>query len=239
VSGEERRAYDLWHAGLGVDEGGESPWHDLVRARLGEVGEARVLEIGSGRGGFSVWAAGRFRRARVVAADFSRVAVARGREHGSGLGLTNLRFEVGDIQHIAHRNESFDLVISCETVEHVPDPRQALREMARVLTPGGRLLLTAPNYLGLMGLYRVYRRLTGRPFTEVGQPINTVTLLPRTLSWVRGAGLAVEEVASTGHYLPFPGRVPIPMAWPARVPLVRTWCGLHSLVVARKEGRAA
>ena len=239
MSGGARQAYDEWHAGLGVDEGADSPWHDLVRARLGDVGASRVLEIGAGRGGFSAWIATRFPRASVVAADFSPVAVAKGREHAAALGLVNLRFEVGDIQRIAHPRGSFDLVISCETVEHVPDPRRALHEVSRVLRGGGRLLLTTPNYLGLMGLYRVYRRLTGRPFTEVGQPINTVTLLPRTLGWVRGGGLVVEEVASAGHYLPFPGRVPIPMAWPGKVPLVRTWCGLHSLVVARKPGPVA
>jgi SAM-dependent methyltransferase len=234
-----RHAYDAWHDGLGVDETADSPWHAMVRARLGDLGAARMLEIGAGRGGFSAWLARTYRSANVLAVDFSPVAVAKAREHARSRGLANLRFEVGDIQQIAHRSGSFDVVISCETVEHVPDPRRALREMARVLAAGGRLLLTTPNYLGLIGLYRVYRRLTGRPFTEVGQPINTITLLPRTLGWVRGAGLVVEEVASSGYYLPFPGRMPIPMAWPGRVPLVRTWCGLHSIVVARKRGAGA
>ena len=66
---------------------------------------------------------------------------------------------MGDIQHIAHPDASFDTVISCETIEHVPDAALAVRELSRVLTPGGRLFLTTPNYLGATGLYGGYLRL--------------------------------------------------------------------------------
>ena len=89
-----------------------------------------------------------------------------------------MKWETGDIQAIAHPAASFDTVFSCETIEHVPDPRQAIRELARVLCPGGRLFLTCPNYLGLMGLYRGYLRLTGRRYREEGQPINQFLILP-------------------------------------------------------------
>src|SRR5262249_27760351 len=88
-----------------------------------------------------------------------------------------------------------DTVISCETIEHVPDPSRAVAELAQVLKPGGRLFLTTPNYFGPFGLYRAYLRLRRRRFTEVGQPINQLTLLPRTLRWIRRAGLIAKEVA--------------------------------------------
>src|SRR3974390_3306125 len=42
--------------------------------------------------------------------------------------------------------ESFDTVTSTEVLEHVPDPMLALREMQRVLKPGGCLILSAPQY---------------------------------------------------------------------------------------------
>ena len=141
---------------------------------------------------------------------------------------------VADIQTLPHANAVFDTVISCETIEHVADPRQAIAEMTRLLRPGGKLLLTTPNYLGPMGLYRAYLRLRGRPYTEVGQPINQLTLLPLTMAWVRRAGLRVLTHDGIGHYLPFPGRPPIELNQLDSPRPVMRWFALHSLIVAEK-----
>ncbi len=231
---DARSAYDAWHAGFEVDAEADAPWHRLVRAHLPPLSGKRLIEIGCGRGGFSVWLA-RQGPAEVVAIDFSPGAVEKGAAFGRQAGLTNLRFEVGDIQAIAHPEASFDVAVSCETVEHVPDPARAVRELARVLKPGGLLLLTTPNYFGLMGLYRGYRRVVGRPFTELGQPINNFTMLPRTRSWVRAAGLEVLALDGVGHYLPFPGRPPIPMPFLERPRALMRWLALHSFVAAVKR----
>ena len=149
-------------------------------------------------------------------------------------GIAGITWEVGDIQRIEHADNSFDTVISCETIEHVPDPALAVCELARVLRPGGRLFLTTPNYIGLTGLYRGYLRLTGRRFQEEGQPINNFNMLPRTIWWVKRASLRVEAVSGSGHYLPLPGRDPIRMLALERPRTLTRWIALHSLVLARK-----
>ncbi len=236
-----RDAYDTWHARLDVDAVAADPWHDLVRKHLdpaGDVAARSILEIGCGRGGFACWLASRPTPPhRLVAIDWSPVAIDKAREHAAAVGITGVLWEVGDIQAIEYRDAEFDTVVSCETIEHVPDPRRAVAELARVLKPRGRLFLTTPNYAGPMGMYRAYLRLRGRRFAEVGQPINQFTLLPRTVHWVRRAGLRVERVAAQGHYLPWPGRPPRRLLALERVaPDVLKWVSLHSLVVAHKPG---
>jgi SAM-dependent methyltransferase len=222
--------YDAWHAGFPVDEGASTPWHEIARHLLEparDLSGKRVLEIGCGRGGFAAWLSSQ--GALVTAADFSSAAIKAASSHFPDSGVTWI---VNDIQNIDFPSHSFDTVVSCETVEHVPQPRKAISELARVLRPGGTLILTCPNYLGLMGLYRAYMRLSGRRFTEVGQPINHFTLLPCTLSWLRSAGLRIECVEASGHYLPIPRRPPLRVVAIDRVRLLRWWA-LHSGIRAR------
>lgn len=228
---EVRDAYEAWHAGLNVDAEADAPWHLLVRKHLDGLAGARVLEIGCGRGGFSAWLAANGAR-EVVGADFSAVAVRKARDLARARGLGNLRFAIADLCDLGCAAGTFDIAISCETIEHVADPARAAAELGRVLRPGGRLYLTTPNYLGLMGIYRIYRTLSGRPYTEVGQPVNNVTLLPRTCAWVYNAGLRIVLTDGAGHYLPWPRRQPIP--FPSLDRHALRWTALHSLVVAER-----
>jgi 2-polyprenyl-3-methyl-5-hydroxy-6-metoxy-1,4-benzoquinol methylase len=233
-----REAYERWHGRHEVDSAADTPWHRLLKKYLEwdrDVAGRRVLEIGSGRGGFACWMARQPRPPReLIAADFAATAVLMGRDFATASG-GRILWEIGDIQRLPHASATFDTVVSCETIEHCPDPRLALRELARVLKPGGRLLLTTPNYLGPMGLYRIYLRLRGRRFTEEGQPINHALTLPSTVRWTRQAGLTVKAVDATGHYLPLPGAPPRECRWLDGRSL--RWFALHSLVVAAKPTR--
>ncbi|HEX8501822.1 MAG TPA: methyltransferase domain-containing protein [Pyrinomonadaceae bacterium] len=234
-----KTAYEAWHERLDVDAEADAPWHVLVKKHLDagrDLAGRRVLEIGCGRGGFACWLAAQATRpAEVVAADFAETAVRKGEEYAARRGVEGVRWDVADIQAMAYPDASFDTVISCETVEHVPDPRLALRELARVVRPGGRLFLTTPNYFGPMGLLRGYMRLTGRRYTEEGQPINNFMLLPRVRAWVARAGLRVTRTDAVGHYLPMPGRPPVEMPALNSPRFLMRWFALHSLVVAEKQ----
>lgn len=235
---DAKTAYEEWHEGLGIDDESNTPWHQLLRQHLipeRDLTDKRVLEIGCGRGDFTCWLAKQtYRPAEIVAADFAATAVRKGQAFANEQHLTGIRWEVGDIQAISHPEACFDTVISCETIEHVPQPRQALSELARVLKPGGRLLLTTPNYFGVYGVYRFYMRLTGRKYTEVGQPINNFMLLPLTRAWITSTGLRVTVVDGIGHYFLFPGRLPKEMPVFNNPRFLMRWIGLHSLVIAEK-----
>ena len=229
-----RQAYDAWHARLATEESATDlgPWHEAALPHLGPLAGAAVLEIGCGRGSFSARIAGDGAR-RLVAADFSFEAVRVARERiGDGPGRGCL---VADVMRLPFADGAFDVTCSFETIEHVTDPGRAVAELVRVTRPGGRLIITSPNYLGFAGLYRIYRRLIGRPFTEMGQPINQPLLLPWRVRLLRRLGCRVDLVDGFGHYLYLPGRRPVRMPLLDRCRPVTRWFGLHSLTVATRR----
>lgn len=59
--------------------------------------------------------------------------------------LPNVRFDVMDLHELDLPGESFDTVVSFETIEHVAEPEAALSELARVLRSGGALVVSTPN----------------------------------------------------------------------------------------------
>ena len=142
---------------------------------------------------------------------------------------------VASIQDIPVEDAAFDIVISCETIEHVVDPLRALREVCRVLRPGGRLLLTTPNYLGPMGLYRAYlraarpplhrRRSADLPLHHV--PAHAAVVLSRRAD-ESGASMQRATICSGRD-----GRLARICIGSIRYRWLR-WFALHSLVIAEK-----
>jgi ubiquinone/menaquinone biosynthesis C-methylase UbiE len=234
---QSRDVYEGWHRSVEADTADAvSPWHDLVVRQINpeRFAQSRVLEIGCGRGEFARRLIETFGAPRLlVGADFAESGVQLGRSRMPPGSDSCVRWTVASMQQIPVVDGTFDVVISCETIEHVVDPVKAMREVCRILSPGGILLLTTPNYLGPMGLYRMYLRTVGRRYTEGGQPICHFTSLPRTISWLQRAGLRVRRVEASGHYLLWPGRLPIEISRLERFRWLR-WFALHSLVVAEK-----
>jgi SAM-dependent methyltransferase len=104
-----------------------------VRRFLHPQPHERLLEVGCSRGFLT-------RLVQQVAPDTRGVdlnaeAIARGVTHG---------LSVMDAQHLAFDDETFDKVFSFHCIEHIPDLGAALREIGRVLRPGGLLLLVYP-----------------------------------------------------------------------------------------------
>lgn len=101
---------------------------------------ARVLEVGCGDGSFTTDLAAKF--SSVTAIDISAGQIA---DNAARLpGITFRQHDVSEAFPFAEA--TFDVVWCSEVLEHLFDPRFALREMHRILRPGGRLLVTVPYH---------------------------------------------------------------------------------------------
>jgi 2-polyprenyl-3-methyl-5-hydroxy-6-metoxy-1,4-benzoquinol methylase len=101
----------------------------------------RVLDIACGSGAGSYMLAGTGRASRVVGVDIAPEAVAYARET---YRLGNLAFEEGSIEGYS-TDQSWDLIVCLETIEHVADEGPVLENLRRCLRPGGVLLISSPN----------------------------------------------------------------------------------------------
>jgi len=141
---QDRRYYDLAreHVRSAASIPGE---YDFLRRHLPATGD--ILEIGCGEGSnMEVLAApGRC----FVGCDLSRLALGLAREAEPSTG--SWRLVLGEGESLPFPSGHFDGVMAISVFEHLPDPARVLAEMARVLAPGGRLLLVSPQYGGPLG----------------------------------------------------------------------------------------
>ncbi|MFY9783103.1 MAG: class I SAM-dependent methyltransferase [Acidimicrobiales bacterium] len=120
--------------------------------RLGLKSGDKVLDLGCGFGRHAYEAARR--GASVVALDAGRdevngvAATFAAMVEAGELAEGSLHANVvqGDALHLPFPDHSFDRVICSEVLEHIPDDLSAMRELARVLRPGGTMAITVPRF---------------------------------------------------------------------------------------------
>ncbi len=200
--------YDEWHRALSRSEEGReteeglSSWHEDAFRAAPPLDGHEVVEIGCGRGQFSRFLA-RYAR-QVTGVDFSEAAIRIAREKNECLaGTPAPLFLVGSADALPFPAHHFDTLFSCECLEHLPAPKQALREFARVLKPGGHLILTTENYSNGMLIAWARAWFSGRPFNSGAgiQPIEQFFVFWRVKRWLRQAGF--DHIRLTGHHFVF------------------------------------
>lgn len=226
--------YEAWHAERerAEEQRADAIWHRSTLAHLPEdLTGRRTLEIGCARGLFAKLLAER--GANVVAADFSPTAVEYARRRLDGMAEVLL----ADVQDIPFPDESFDLTISQETLEHVPDPLKGMAELVRVTKRDGTLIITGPNYFNMLGLYRIALRLVGRRFTEVGQPINQPLMLLTQARRLAKLGCRLNAVEGWGVPLVVPRLNTYYL--PARPRWLAKWLAYETTLVATRLSSGA
>jgi SAM-dependent methyltransferase len=123
---------------------------------LGPEKGLTLLDIACGGGCFLREALARGTLA--VGVDLSTEALKLARENAPGAALLCANGE-----SLPFEGEAFDYAVNLGSLEHFLDPALGVREMARVLRPGGRAVLLLPNSFFLMTIFNVWRRgSTGR-----------------------------------------------------------------------------
>jgi 2-polyprenyl-3-methyl-5-hydroxy-6-metoxy-1,4-benzoquinol methylase len=113
---------------------------DALRLNRG----ARVLDAGCGSGQLAIALAER--GARVTGIDLSPEMIRRARNHGRERGA-DIEWRTGDVLQLADPLAVFDAIQARVLLQFVPDVAGVLRELRRVLKPGGRLLASVPGAL--------------------------------------------------------------------------------------------
>ena len=168
---------------------------DLVFELAGPVVGKSVLDVGTGDGSYALEAASRGAAVTGVDVDPEMLRAAERRASAMKLGVT---FVEGRAERLPVNDERFDLVLAVTVLCFVEDPAASFRELARVLRPGGRVVL---GELGRHNLWAASRRVRG----WLGSPTWQAAHF-----WSRGelrrhlreAGLDVEDVRGAIHYPP-------------------------------------
>lgn len=206
IKGTVSKDFNDWHEKRGIDLNLNDSWHQFFLKEAEDFisKDDKVFEVGCGRGDFAFWFADNFgnRYSHFEASDFSPTAIKMAQDYQKAHNIDNLVFNVHDIEKLEFPDNHFDKIICFETIEHVPHPKKAIKELYRVLKPSGKLLLTTPNYLNFYGIYRIYLRMTGRKWTEVGQPLNNVVLLPKTRNWLQSAKFKILKCETAEFSMP-------------------------------------
>lgn len=193
--------YDHWHEQIGTYEDRTEvprhPWHLTVMKLLPDLRGKRVLEVGCGRGDFSIWLSKTFPGAEIVGVDFSAKAISIA-ESRAAQSASKVRFVVNDAEALSFPDQEFDYLISCECFEHVPNPGRMAAEMCRVLKPAGRFILTTENYLNGMLLGWLMSWIRKMPFDSGSgvQPHENFFLFWRVKALLISGGLKVTHMES-------------------------------------------
>lgn len=167
----------------------------LLLELLGPVEDQMLLDIGCGDGALSAVLAQRGARVTGLDANAAMVAAARRRAESEAVPLMLLK---GKGETLPFRRDAFDVVLAVESLCFIQDAAQAIAEMARVLKPGGRLVI---GDLGRWSLWAMQRRIRGLLGNRVCRAA-TFRSAAELGSSIEAAGLEVTAVRGAAYYPP-------------------------------------
>jgi SAM-dependent methyltransferase len=136
--GQETDNASKYEQAGGVERRLLSRFRRRLLAQVEPLAPARVLDAGCGEGHVTAWLADALPGAVITGLEGRAEALAAFRARNPGLHTVQ-----GDLGALPFPDGAFELVLCTEVLEHLPEPRQAIRELARVCA--GQLFLTVPH----------------------------------------------------------------------------------------------
>jgi len=163
-----------------------------IVAAVGDRPFGTLLDLGTGTGRMIELLSGRFERA--VGIDSSHDMLAIARTELDRAGLATARVQQGDVYSLNLARDTVDLVTVHQVLHYLDDPARALREAARTLRPGGRMLIIdfAPHGLEFLRDAHAHRRLgfghqeIARALEGAGLEVTSIRDLPAPASEASG-----------------------------------------------------
>ena len=143
-------------------------WFPWLATQVAWPGAAKVLEVGCGAGWMWAEAAARLPcDLDLTLTDLSEGMVNEAVERVGSLGrYGRTTGRVADVQDLPFRDASFDVVVANYVLHHVPDTRRAVAEMARVVRPGGTVIVACVGDGHLAELHQIRREVFGGPWAD-------------------------------------------------------------------------
>lgn len=191
------------------------PFKHLLRGTW-IIPSGRILDVGCGNGAFLY----KMREAGMEAhgVELSRDGCAAARKLG-------LDVRCGTLEQQRYPANHFDVITLNHVFEHVPDPLDTLKELKRILKPGGRIIIAVPNACSLAAW------LFGRYWASLETPRHLSIPTPRAMRIAaQKAGLSIRNI----RYISFPSQFQASLAClthpTGRIPLDKTWASQSRLL---------
>lgn len=164
-----------------------------------------ILDIATGTGDFAILSALMLKPAKLIGTDISEGMMKIGKEKVERMGLSQIiSFEKEDCLHLSYEDNSFDAVTAAFGIRNFADLDKGLKEMCRVLKPGGHLCiveLTTPVRFPMKQLFHIYShsvlpfygRLISKDTNAYSYLIKTIEAFPqgeRMVDILQQAGFA-------------------------------------------------
>lgn len=116
--------------------------YNVIARMFTPAGQVRILDVGAGRGYISLQLAAWNPRAMITGIDYSSMQVRRAEKLRQKRKISNCSFRRENAMKIAFQDSLFDAAVSIGSIKHWPDGVGGLKEIHRVLKPGGRLVVS-------------------------------------------------------------------------------------------------